>query len=105
MTIARNVKEVYLEEIIDNLMGDERELSPDAVPRTREEVLLSQIEILLRNRTGGSGSGNGGNSGNSYTKDEIDQLIGDINTLLDDVNGDLLDEHINLINIINGEVI
>lgn len=105
MTIARKVKEVYLEEIIDNLMGDERELSPDAAPRTREEVLLSQIEILLRNRTGGSGSGNGGNSGNSYTKDEIDQLIGNINILLDDVNGDLLDEHINLINIINGEVI
>ena len=49
MSIAKNTKETYLEEIIDNLNGNNRELPVDCKPRTREEVLLSEIEKGTQN--------------------------------------------------------
>ena len=57
MSIAKNTKEVILEELLDNLTGNRKELSSDCTPRSREEVLLSEIE--KNTRTTGSG--------NSYT--------------------------------------
>lgn len=55
MSIAKNTKETYLEEIIDNLSGNTRELPVDCKPRTREEILLAEIEKNTRdNSNGGS---------------------------------------------------
>lgn len=66
MSIAKNTKETYLEEIIDNLTGNTRDLPVDCQPRTREEVLLAAIEKNTRNRTGGGGTGGGPSNPSEY---------------------------------------
>ena len=77
MSVAKNRNEVYLEEIIDNLNGNLRTLPVDCKPRTREEVLLSEIEKNTRALQGSS----------SYsmwvgTQSEYDNLdVKDANTL------------------------
>lgn len=48
MSIAKNTKETFLEEIADNLNNNERELPVDCKPRNREEILLAEIEKYTR---------------------------------------------------------
>ena len=55
--VIRNKLKRQTREILDNLTGNRKELSSDCTPRSREEVLLSEIEKNTR-ITG---------SGNSYT--------------------------------------
>ena len=63
MSIAKNTKETFLEEIIDNLNGNNRELPVDCKPRTREEILLAEIEKNTRNIQGETGEGEPGSQG------------------------------------------
>lgn len=51
MIIAKNTKETFLEEILDNVAGNIRELPVDCKPRTREEYLLAEIEKNTRSMT------------------------------------------------------
>ena len=77
--ISKNRKEVYLEEILDNLTGNMRELPVDCHPKTREEVLLSEIE---KNTRGLNSSGSGGYKIWVGTENEYDSILTkDDNTL------------------------
>ena len=83
MSIAKNTKETFLEEIVDNLNGNQRELPVDCKPRTREEVLLAEIEKNTREL-------NNTNEveidlSDYYTKSETDNLVKtNVKTMLDD---------------------
>lgn len=70
MSIAKNTKETFLEEIIDNLSGNTRELPVDCKPRTREEVLLAEIEKGTQNIST--------MLSDYYDKSEIDNLLNEI---------------------------
>lgn len=102
MSIAKNTKETFLEEIIDNLSGNTRELPVDCKPRTREEVLLSEIEKNTRTRsTSGTGSSsiNDENISNSttwssekivdYVSETSENAKGDLQEQIDEVNSQL----------------
>lgn len=91
MSIAKNTKETFLEEIVDNLNGNQRELPVDCKPRTREEILLAEIEKNTRNiQTGGSDSSCDFNVDNYYNKEEINKMLGTIGTIIDEVNGEVV---------------
>ena len=83
MSIAKNTKETFLEEIVDNLNGNTRDLPVDCKPRTREEVLLAEIEKNTREL-------NNTNEveidlSDYYTKSETDNLVKtNVKTMLDD---------------------
>ena len=70
MSIAKNTKETFLEEIIDNLNGNKRQLPVDCKPRTREEVLLAEIEKGTQNIST--------MLSDYYDKSEIDNLLNEI---------------------------
>ena len=70
MSIAKNTKETFLEEIIDNLNGNNRELPVDCKPRTREEILLAEIEKGTQNIST--------MLSDYYDKSEIDNLLNEI---------------------------
>lgn len=80
MTIAKSRKEVFLEEIVDNLTGNSKELPVDCKPKSREEILLAEIEKNTRN----SSLEGGVDLSNYYNKDEINNLL---NELRDLING------------------
>ena len=67
MSIAKNTKETFLEEIVDNLNGNQRELPVDCKPRTREEILLAEIEKGTQNIST--------MLSDYYDKSEIDNLL------------------------------
>ena len=70
MSIAKNTKETFLEEIVDNLNGNQRELPVDCKPRTREEILLAEIEKGTQNIST--------MLSDYYDKSEIDNLLNEI---------------------------
>ena len=70
MSIAKSRKETFLEEIVDNLSGNQRELPVDCKPRTREEILLAEIEKGTQNIST--------MLSDYYDKSEIDNLLNEI---------------------------
>ena len=72
------------------------------MPMSRVEEYLNYIAL----NGGMSSSGSGGSiPSDVYSKQEIDNMIGKIDTLLEDINGTLFTEEVETIDEINGEVI
>ena len=85
MSIAKNIKETFLEEIIDNLSGNTRELPVDCKPRTREEVLLAEIEKNTRELKNDEPINI--DLSNYYTKEETNNLVEEqTNSVINDSN-------------------